>query len=333
MKAAFIRATGPPSCIEYGELPEPAISDQQVLIRVEAAALNPIDTYIRNGDIKFPLPLPWIPGCDFCGVVQQSGSGVTRFAVGDRVWGSNQGLFGRQGTFAEFCAVDQHWLYPVPDGVSSEAAAAGALVGITAHLGLFLHAGLCAGEVVFVNGGTGGVGSSVVQLAKAAGATVITTAGSELKATHCRQLGADHVIQYRTEDIDQAFGRITGITGPVQLWFETLRIPALDRCIPLMAQRGRIVLMAGRDARPEFPVGPFYVKDLRAIGFAMFNATPDEQRNAAEELNRWHSAGRWTPQISRVLPLSSAAEAHQLQEANTLRSEGTLSGKIVLKPD
>lgn len=332
MKAAYITATGPASCIQYGDLPEPTLQPQQVLVKAAAVAVNPIDTYIRNGNVKFNLPVPWIVGCDVCGVVQQVGPQVTRFRAGDRVWGSNQGLFGRQGTFAEFCAIDEQWLYHTPEGVSSEAAAAGALVGITAHLGLFLHAGLQAGEVVFVNGGSGGVGSAVVQLAKAAGATVITTAGSPEKVAACRQLGADHVIPYRTADLDQAFAQVTQATGPIQLWFETLRTPSLDRCIPLMAQRGRIVLMAGRDARPEFPVGPFYVKDLRAIGFAMFNASADEQRQAAEQLNQWLVSRQWQPRISRVMPLSETAAAHQLQEDNTLHGAGSLAGKIVLTP-
>lgn len=333
MKAAYFTATGAPDVIQYGELPIPVPQHGQVLIRTEAVSVNPIDTYIRAGNVKFALPVPYITGCDLAGIVEATGPGCRRFQPGDRVWGSNQGLFGRQGTFSEFCAVSEEWLYRIPDGVSSEAAAAGALVGMTAHLGLFLHGGLKAGEVVFVNGGTGGVGSAVLQLAKAAGATVITTAGSPEKARVCRQTGADHVIEYRTQDTDQRFAEITAVTGPIHLWFETLRTPSLERCIPLMAMRGRLILMAGRDARPMFPLGPFYVKDLRAIGFAMFNASADEQRDAAEDLNRKLEAGVWKPAIGARFPFSQTAEAHLLQENNTLNNAGTLSGKIVLTPD
>ncbi len=332
MKAATITTTGTPGVIQWIDLPVPVVEKGQVLVRTEAVAVNPIDTYIRAGIVKAVLPNPYIIGCDIAGVVESVGPNAVRFKPGDRVWGSNQGLSGRQGTFAEFCAIDEQWLYPIPDGVTSESAAAGALVGITAHLGLFLHGGLKAGEVVFVNGGTGGVGSAVVQLAKAAGATVITTAGSAEKATECQRLGAAHVIAYRTEDIDRRFAEIVATTGPIQLWFETLRTPSLDRCISLMAPRGRIIFMAGRDARPEFPVGPFYVKDLRAIGFAMFNASPAEQRVAAIELNTMLADGRYKPLIGARLPLSEAAKAHQLQEEKTLHSLGSLSGKIVLKP-
>lgn len=332
MKAALITTTGTPEVIQWTDMPTPVAGPGQVLVRTEAVAVNPIDTYIRAGIIKMPIPNPYVIGCDIAGVVEAVGTNADQFKIGDRVWGSNQGLFGRQGSFAEFCAIDEQWLYPIPNVISSESAAAGALTGITAHLGLFLHGGLKAGEVVFVNGGTGGVGSAVVQLAKAAGATVITTAGSVEKAAECRRLGATHVIEYRTQDIDERFAEITTQTGPIFLWFETLRIPALDRCIPLMAQRGRIILMAGRDARPEFPVGPFYVKDLRAIGFAMFNASPVEQRAAAIRLNEFMADGRFKPLIGTTMPLSEAAQAHQLQEDNTLNSAGTLTGKIVLKP-
>ncbi len=332
MKAAIITTTGAPEVIQWAEMPAPAVEKSQVLVRTEAVAVNPIDTYIRSGIVKVALPNPYIIGCDIAGVVEAIGPGVERFKVGDCVWGSNQGLAGRQGSFAELCAIDEHWLYPTPVGVSSDSAAAGALVGITAHLGLFLHGALKAGEVVFVNGGTGGVGSAVVQLAKAAGATVITTAGSPEKAAECLRLGATHVIEYRSQDLNQQFAAIAASTGPIHLWFETQRSSTLDRTVSLMAPRGRIILMAGRDSRPEFPVGPFYVKDLRAIGFAMFNASPMEQRAAAIELNKMLVDGRYKPLIGVTLSMSEAVKSHQLQEDNTLKSAGTLSGKIVLKP-
>ncbi len=170
MKAAYIEQTGPPENIQYGDLPKPEISGSQVLVKVGAVAVNPVDTYIRNGANYWELPMPFVIGCDLAGTVEAVGPDVKSLKSGDRVWGSNQGLVGRQGTFAEYCAVDECWLYPTPDGVSDEAAAACALTGVTAHLGLFRDAQLKKGETVFVHGGTGGVGSMVVQMAKAAGA-------------------------------------------------------------------------------------------------------------------------------------------------------------------
>ena len=330
MKAAFIKTTGSPDCIQYAELAAPVPTGNQVLVRTQSVAVNPIDTYIRSGSVKATLPDPYIIGSDLAGIVEAVGPECTRYKAGDRVWGSNQGLAGRQGCFAELCSIAEQWLYPLPDGVSFESAAAGAMTGITAHLGLFFHGGLKSGEVVFVNGGSGGVGSAVVQLAKAAGATVITSAGSPEKAAECRDHGANYVIEYRTEDVDQRLTEITKATGPIHLWFETHRVPTPERSIPLMALRGRLIFMAGRDARPILPLGPFYTRDLRAIGFAMFNASPDEQRAAATDLNRMLAAGNWKPKIGARFPLSQAAAAHQLQEENTLHGANTLTGKIVL---
>src|SRR3954470_18212656 len=159
MKAAYLEATGAPDVIRYGDLPDPEPQAGEVRVKVTAVAVNPIDTYIRSGAVSMPLPKPFVVGCDLAGTVNKVGPGVKRFKVGDRVWGSNQGLLGRQGTFAEFACVAEQWLYPTPDGVADEQAAACALVGITAHLGLFGCAKLQAGETVFVNGGTGGVGA------------------------------------------------------------------------------------------------------------------------------------------------------------------------------
>jgi NADPH:quinone reductase len=185
---------------------------------------------------------------------------------------------------------------------------------------------------VFVNGGTGGVGSTVVQLANAAGARVVTTAGTAEKVRRCEQLGADLAVDYHAPDMDDRIRSFAESNGGIDVWFETLREPTFDRTVPMMARRGRIVLMAGRDARPEFPVGPFYVNDLRMAGFAMFNASPDEQRRCAEELNRIYSEEKFRPNIGKTFPLSEAAAAHKLQEDNTLEMQGTLAGKIVLTP-
>ncbi len=330
MKAAYIDHPGPPEVIRYGDLPVPQLKETEVLVRVGAVSVNPIDTYIRSGTVQMPLPKPYILGCDVAGTVEAVGARVTRFKPGDRVWGSNQGLLGRQGTFAEYAAVDECWLYPTPATVSDREAAAIALVGITAYLGLFRDANLKADETVFVHGGTGGVGSCVVQMAKAVGARVITTAGSEEKIDLCRQLGADLVINYKQEDEAEAIRRFA--PHGVDVWFETLREQNLEMAVSLLAMRGRLVLMAGRESKPPFPVGPFYVKDCKAFGFAMFNAPPEEQQRAAEQINQWLKDGKLRPVIGKVLHLSQTGEAHRLQEENTLRGAGSLIGKIVLEP-
>lgn len=330
MKAAFIERTGPPDVIRVGTLPDPVPGPGQALVRVRACAVNPIDTYVRSGAVAAPLPVPFVVGCDLAGEVLAVGDEVAGLRPGMRVWGSNQGVLGRQGTFAELAAVDAHWLYPTPEGVDDDAAAAAALVSITAHLGLVTHAALRPGETVFVNGASGGVGSAVVQIATAIGARVVGTAGSEAKRRLVRELGADVVLDYRRGDLVDA-ARAAAPEG-IHVYWETQRDPDLDRAVELIAEGGRIVLMAGRDARPAFPVGPFYVKGCRMAGFVMFKADHRLQAAAALDIGRWSGAGRLRVPIDRILPLEATAEAHRLQEAATVGGSGALAGKIVIRP-
>jgi NADPH2:quinone reductase len=328
MKAAFIERTGPPEVIRYADLPDPVPGPGQCLVRVAAVDMNPIDTYWRSGMIPVKLEFPFILGRSLAGTVLACGAKVKDFQPGDRVWATNLGFAGRRGSWSELAAVDAEWLQPLPAGVSDEAAAAVALVGVTAHLGLFQHARLRAGETVVVSGGAGGVGSCVVQMARAAGARVIALAGSEAKVAACLELGAEAAINYRTADVAAEVKALA--PAGVNLWWETARVPDFERTVALLAPRGRMVLMAGRDARPPFPVGPFYVKDCALLGFAMFNACAEEIRTAATDMNRWLAEGVLQARIDRVLPLSQAAEAHRLQEASTVGGTGEVSGKIVL---
>lgn len=330
MKAAYITRTGPPEVITYGDLPDPQPSPTECLVKVAAVDVNPIDVYVRTGMVPTKINFPFVLGRDLAGTVIETGAQVKRFKSGDRVWASNQGFAGRQGTFSELAAVDECWLHPIPPDVRDEDAVAVSLVGLTAHLGLLRDAKLKAGEIIFVNGGTGGVGSCVVQMAKAAGARIITTAGSDEKLAACRRLGADLAVNYKTQDVDAAIK--TFAPNGVNVWWETLREPDFERTIPLLAMRGRMVVMAGREAKPAFPVGAFYTKDCSLFGFAMFNSSAAEQQAAAADINRWLAEGKLKAQIDRVLPLSETATAHRLQEESTIHKSGALSGKIVLKP-
>ena len=170
----------------------------------------------------------------------------------------------------------------------------------------------------------------MLQMAKTVGAKVITTAGSEAKANACRELGASEVILYKSQDVDEELNRLA--PDGVNVWWEVTREANFEQAVPHLAKRGRMVVMAGREATPVFPLGPFYVKDCSLHGFAMFNATPEEQRQCAEDINRWLQEGKLKPRIDRVLPLSETAAAHKLQEENTVGGSGSLAGKIVLKP-
>lgn len=330
MKAAYLNNTGAPDVLQFGDLPTPAPQAGEILIRVAAAALNPIDTYIRAGMVAMKLPMPFITGSDVAGTVEAVGVGVKRFKVGERVWGSNQGLLGRQGTCAEYVCASEDWFYPTPDGVSDAEAAGAALVGITAHLGLFRCAKLQAGETVFVNGGTGGVGSMVVQMAKATGAKVIATVGTAEKAKLCQTWGADCVLNYKTDDVPAEIKKYTGEKG-VNVWFETQREPDFIKTFPLIALRGRMVVIAGRAAQPILPMGQFYPRDLSLLGFAMFNASAAEQRPCGDDITRWLAAKKLHVHIGRTFKFAEAAAAHQLLEENA-KNVGTLTGKVVLHP-
>jgi NADPH2:quinone reductase len=330
MKAAYYTRTGPPEVITVGELPTPKPGPTQCLVKIGAADMNPIDTYIRAGLVPMPLSFPHVPGCSLAGTVVETGAQVSHFKPGDRVWATNLGVAGRPGTFAEFAALDETLLYPTPANVSDEEAAALSLVGMTAHIGLFARARLRAGETLLVNGGAGGVGSAVLQMAKIVGARVIATAGSDAKVAACRELGADAVVNYKTQDVAAAVKAFA--PEGLNVWWETSREPDFERAIPLLALRGRMVIMAGREARPVFPVGPFYTRDASVLGFVLFNATPEEHRAAAADMNRWMAERRLKARIDRVLPLSEAALAHRLQEESTVQRSGILAGKIVIKP-
>lgn len=329
MKAAYINEIGGPEKVVYGDLPEPKPGLTEYLIKVAAVDVNPVDIYIRAGMVPNQLKFPYILGRDLAGKIVACGKSATKFRVGDRVWCVGQGWEGRQGTFAEFAAVDERWLNRIPPNVSDEAAAAISLVGITAHIGL-KRAKVHSGDLLFVNGGSGGVGSSVIQMAKILGAHVITTAGSDQKAEKCRRLGADLAINYKTQNVADAVKQFA--PAGINVWWETLREPNFDQIISLLSSHGRIIVMAGRDARPAFPVGPFYTKDCSLFGFAILNSPQDELRAAADDINHWLAEGKLIPQIDRVIPLSEASNAHRLQEESTIKKTGSLAGKIVLKP-
>jgi NADPH2:quinone reductase len=330
MKAAFINQTGGPENIIYDDLPDPKPAASQCLIKVTAVDVNPIDLYIRSGAVSARMNFPYILGQDLAGKVIATGTSAKRFKEGDRVWAIGQGWDGRQGTFSGLATIDEGCLSPIPGNVTDEEVAAMSLVGVTAHVGLFTRAHLKAGETLFINGGTGGVGSSVIQIARIVGARIITTAGSDSKVAKAKQLGANFVINYKTENVSEGIKEFA--PNGVNVWWETLREPDFDTVIPLLSTSGRMILMAGRDAHPPFPVGPFYSKSCSLLGFVILNAAAEDLQTAANDINEWMSTGKLKAQIDRVLPLSQAAEAHRLQDESTIKKTSVLAGKIVLKP-
>lgn len=301
--------------IEWGEIPMPSPKEGEVLVKVLAVAANPVDTYIRSG--KYPLPdgaqFPFVIGKDMVGVVTELGRGATHFKKGQKVWSNSLGKHGVQGSFAEYVSVGEKWLFPAPDNVDDLDIAAVAQAGATAAYGLVRVAALKAGETIVVNGGGGNVGSAVIQLAAARGARVIATTSGEEKIKWCKSSGAESVIDYRNGNVQQAICAIA--PQGVDVFWDTSRTPDFDLSVSVMAEKGRIILMAGADARPAFPVGPFYRKSCSLKGFSLVYASADELQQCADIVNLALQTKQLKSKIAKVLPLSGAAQAHAILEA------------------
>jgi NADPH2:quinone reductase len=168
----------------------------------------------------------------------------------------------------------------------------------------------------------------IVQMARAAGATVATSAGSPERVEFCRGLGAELALNYKTDNVPARLREFA--PEGVDIWFETQREPNLEISIPLLRRHGRLILMAGRTAKPALPLGAFYPRNCAIFGFAMFNSPPDEQRHCATEINRLAQEGKLKPSIGKVFPLDQAVEAERILEANTMKGAGTLTGKVVI---
>lgn len=324
MRAAFLERFGGPEVIQYGELPDPPIGPRRVLVRVAAVAVNPIDKYIRSGAFKIAAPLPYIVGRDLAGTVVEVGPEVSKFRRGDRVWANNQGYHGRQGSFSEYVSVDEDLLYPLPAGAGELETVAVVHSALAAVLALQFKAKLAAGETLFVNGGDGNVGTAALAIAKSLGARVAVTAGRDDKAQWCRELGADLVIRYQTEDLHQRLREFA--PDGVNVYLDVTRHFEARTALESLARRGRIVAIAGLTRETVLPVGLFYQQNATLFGFTVTDATTDELARYAREINRWIERRVLRPRIALRMPLSEAAEAHRRLEA------GGLFGKIVLTP-
>ena len=334
MRAAVFSRTGPPEVLEVRDVPDPGDPGPgEVRVRVAAVGVNPIDTYVRSRAVEpGPRPSgdsPRVTGCDWAGTVEAVGDGVTNFTPGDRAWGVSRGIQ-RDGSAAEVILEPADLCFPIPDGVSFTDAAGLGLAAVTAHLGLFRTGGLMPSdgirETVFINAGSGGVGSAAVALARRANYQVVTTAGSEAKRETCRRRGAHVAHDYRDPHLPDKLRNLwgDGIAAPAagfRLWLETHREPDLHAAVPLMAKGGTVVLLAGRAAQPSFPLGSLYTRDVSLHGFAMFNATPAELATAAD------GCAGIEPLIARVYPLAEIARAHADLEAG---DTGATGGRLVV---
>lgn len=248
MKSIYIETGGSSDVLTYGDQPVPVITDHQVLVKVKAAGVNPIDTKLRAAPERFPVSLPCIPGCDAAGEVITVGTNVTDFNIGDAVYFSQPGFNKRQGTYAEYVAVDASLLAHKPSSLTFEQAASAPLVLITAWEALHDRARIQPGQTVLIHAGAGGVGHVAIQLAKLAGANVITTVSNEHKAEFVSQLGAGKTIIYKQQNFVEEVLNWTQGNG-VDIVFDTVGPAVLEDSFLCVKPYGDVVtiLQPGTD--------------------------------------------------------------------------------------
>ena len=323
MKVIRVQAFGGPEVLQLADAPTPAPGPGQVLVQVRAAGVNPVEAYIRTGTYARKPELPYTPGSDAGGIVQAVGDGVTSVAVGDRVFVFAFNGF-TTGTYAEAALVDAALVHPLPASLSFAQGAAVGVPCVTAWRALFQKARIEAGETVLVHGASGGVGTPTVQLAAAAGATVIATAGTAAGRALVAEQGAAHVVDHSAEGYRDEILRATGGRGPAVV-IEMLANVNLAHDLALLAPRGRIVVIGNRGALEFNPRG-IMAKDAIVTGTTLPNMTPDETRTALAGVSAALRSGVLRPVVGRELPLGDAAKSHEIVMA------GGAAGKVVLIP-
>jgi NADPH:quinone reductase-like Zn-dependent oxidoreductase len=304
MKAIQIKEYGGPDVLALREVPDPKAGDGQVVAAIHAASVNPIDWKTRAGIRLDASALPLILGCEFSGVVSETGPGVSAFAPGDAVFGVSPQT--GDGTYAEAIAIDAGLIALKPESLSHVEAAALALVGLTALVSVEDTAKIKAGETILIQGGAGGVGGFAVQCAKHAGARVYATTSTR-NIDYVRGLGADGVIDYTKEDF-------TKVAPPCDVVFDTVGGAVQERSFSVLKPGGRLVYIArGSD---DAPPPPAHVEMLR----------PKVDRDGAhmERIVELVALGAVTPPEITEFPLDQVAEAHKMS------ATGHVRGKIVL---
>lgn len=329
MQCILMTQTGNPDVLQLAEVSNPRIkSDTEVLVRIHAAGVNPVDTKLRSRGTYFPEKMPAILGCDGAGVVEAVGSAVHRFKPGDEVYYCYGGIGGHPGNYAEYNVVEESVLAHKPSQLDFATAAAAPLVLITAWESLYDRARMKKGDTVLIHAGAGGVGHVAIQLAKAAGCTVITTVSSPSKAAFVKALGADHILHYRDDDVVERVLAITDGRG-VEISFDTVGGKVLDQCFKITRPYGDIVslLQPGADtdwkqARMnnqrvslELMLSPLYYG---------WNDALAHHGKILRECARLFDNKQLRIHLATTLPLAEAAQAHRLID------QGGMTGKIAL---
>ena len=324
MKAVRIHKYGGPEVLVYEEVPTPEPGPAQILVRVEAATVNPVDVSVREDRFPTPKAPPKTLGSDGAGVVERVGRDVSSVTPGDEVFFSGLGI-GSEGSYAEYALIAEAQAVPIPAGLTFVDAAALGMAFPAAYYGLATRGAVQAGETVLVQGAAGGVGSASVQLAVALGARVIGTVSGAAEAELVRSLGAEATIDYRTEDVVARARELTGGKGP-DLVHELVVSVNLPADVRLLATGGRIVC-TGQGPAPEatVPIGDALAKDATLLFMNLNNAKRTGVAAIAREVAKMAAEGRVKPVIGQTLPLAEARRAHELLAGDHL-------GKIVLLP-
>jgi NADPH:quinone reductase len=321
MKAIRVHGFGGPEVLRLEEIDAPQADAGQVVVRVAAAGVNPVEVYIRSGMYARKPELPYTPGTDGAGIVEAVGADVKRARVGDRVY-----LAGSlSGTYAERALCLETQVHPLPAAISFQQGAALGVPYATAYRALFDRAGALAGETVLVHGASGGVGVAAVQLARAAGLTVIGTGGTDEGRKLVVAQGAHHVLDHRSADYLQQLMALTDGRG-VDVIIEMLANVNLNKDLGVLAVHGRVVVVGNRgtvEIDPRLAMG----RDANICGMTLFNATEHDLRRIHAALVAGLENGTLRPIVGRELPLADAAAAHE-----AVMQTGAY-GKIVLLTD
>ncbi|KAL4386047.1 hypothetical protein GQ457_09G002090 [Hibiscus cannabinus] len=325
MKAVVITTAGGPDVLQLQQVDDPEIRDDEVLIKVEATALNRADTLQRKGSYPPPKGASPYPGLECSGTVLAVGKDVSRWKVGDQVCALLNG-----GGYAEKVAVPAGHVLPIPPGVSLKDAAGLPEVACTVWSTVFMMSRLSAGETFLVHGGSSGIGTFAIQIAKDKGATVLVTAGSEEKLAFCKKLGADVCINYKTEDFVARVKEETGGKG-VDVILDCIGASYLQRNLNSLNFDGRLCIIGFQGgAVTEIKLNTLLPKRLTVQGAALRPRSPENKAVVVSEVenNVWPAvaAGKVKPIIYKSFPLFEAGEAHRLMES----SEHI--GKILLVP-
>jgi len=321
MKAIRVHEFGGPERLKLEQVADLKPGPGQVVVKVRAAGVNPVETYIRTGTYAIRPELPYTPGSDGAGEVAGAGQGVTRFQIGDRVYIAGS----VSGTYAEQALCNQAQVHPLPKAVSFGQGAAMAIPYGTAYRALFDKAQLRPGETLLIHGATGGVGTAAVQLARAYGATVIATGGSEEGRKLVEKEGAHHVLDHHAPDMAERLAKLTGGRG-VDVLLEMLANKNLGKDLPMLAKLGRLVVIGSRGT-VEINPRDAMVRDAKIIGMTLFNVPPDEMAGIHAALVAGLENGTLRPIVGQEIPLAEAARAHE----EVMKPTGA-HGKIVLVP-